>query len=259
MNDLTGRVALVCGASSGIGRAAAVALAGMGATVCGLARREEALADLVAEIEHIGGTGMSLVADMDDLAGLRAAVEGFLDDEGPVNVLVNNSGGPAPGPLLEASEEDLLAGFRRHVLSAHALVKALLPGMLETAYGRIVNIISTSVREPIPGLGVSNTVRAAMAGWAKTLSRELPPGVTVNNVLPGYTATERLRSLGESIAQRTGRSYEDVEDAWLAAVPEGRLAEPGETAAAIAFLASPMAGYIRGQSLAVDGGRLHSI
>jgi 3-oxoacyl-[acyl-carrier protein] reductase len=115
------------------------------------------------------------------------------------------------------------------------------------------------VREPIPNLGVSNTVRAAMAGWAKTLSGELPPGVTINNVLPGFTATERLQSVGESIAERTGTSTDDVEKAWLAQIPEGRLADPAETAALVAFLASPDAAYIRGQSIAVDGGRLRSI
>lgn len=257
--DLRGRHALVCGASSGIGRATALALAGRGASITALARREERLARLASEVEDLGVAGRFLVVDMDDLPSLRASVEDLLEEDGPIEILVNNSGGPAPGPLLSATEEDLLAGFRRHVLAAHALVKALLPGMRESGFGRIVNIVSTSVREPIPGLGVSNTIRAAMAGWSKTLSLELPPGVTINNVLPGYTATERLRALGESIAERTGTTYEEVERGWIANIPEGRLAEPAETAAAVAFLASPAAAYVRGQSLAVDGGRLRSI
>jgi 3-oxoacyl-[acyl-carrier protein] reductase len=145
------------------------------------------------------------------------------------------------------------------VLGAHLLLGLVKPGMEEAGYGRIVNVLSTSVREPIPNLGVSNTIRAAMAGWAKTLSDELGPGITINNVLPGYTATDRLKSLGESVADRTGRTYEDVKKGWLAAIPEGRLADPAETAELIAFLASPDAGYIRGQSIAVDGGRMRSI
>ncbi|HEX9792669.1 MAG TPA: SDR family oxidoreductase, partial [Planctomycetota bacterium] len=145
------------------------------------------------------------------------------------------------------------------VLASHRLVRLLVPGMLEAGYGRIVNVISTSVREPIAGLGVSNTIRGAMAAWAKTLAKELPPGVTINNVLPGFTDTERLASLGASVAARQGTSAAAVRENWLASIPERRLADPAETAAAIAWLCSPEAGYVRGVSLPVDGGRLNSI
>lgn len=147
----------------------------------------------------------------------------------------------------------------RHLFAAHVLVQQLLPGMREAGYGRIINVLSTSVREPIPNLGVSNLTRAAVASWAKTLSGELPPGVTINNVLPGFTDTERLGSLGEDTASRTGTTLEAVRAGWIAQIPEGRLARPEETAEAIAFLASPAAAYIRGHSIPVDGGRLRSI
>ena len=139
------------------------------------------------------------------------------------------------------------------------MVQKLVPGMLEAGYGRIINVVSTSVREPIPNLGVSNTIRGAVASWAKSLSRELPPGITINNILPGFTDTERLSNLKSAVANRTGKTEEEVHNGWLAQVPEGRLARPEELAAAIAFLASPAAAYIRGVSLPVDGGRLRSI
>jgi 3-oxoacyl-[acyl-carrier protein] reductase len=249
--------ALVCGASSGIGRAAALTLARRGATVTALARTEDKLRSLADEAAP--GNVRPLVADMDDIGALRETVAAHLSTTGPVHVLVNNSGGPPPGPLLDATTDDLTAAFGRHVLAAHVIVGLTLPGMREAGYGRIVNVISISVREPIPNLGVSNTIRAAMAGWAKSLSRELPPGITINNVLPGYTATDRLRQLGEAVGAKSNRTYEQVEQAWIATVPEGRLADPEETAGVIAFLASPEAAYVRGQSLAVDGGRLGCI
>jgi 3-oxoacyl-[acyl-carrier protein] reductase len=161
--------------------------------------------------------------------------------------------------LLAASAEELRAAFHRHVLSAHQLLQRVLPGMRAEGYGRMINVLSTSVYEPIPNLGVSNTTRAAMAAWAKSVSRELPSGITINNVLPGFTDTSRLASLKAGISARTGKSHDDVHAGWLAQVPEGRLADPNETAAAIAFLASPDAAYIRGVSLPVDGGRLRGI
>lgn len=256
----TVRHALVCGASSGIGRGAALALAGRGLDVTVLARSGEKLRALVPEMLSAGApAARHLVADHDDRAGLGRAVERLLADRGPVHVLVNNSGGPPPGALLEASDDDFLAAFGRHLLANHLLVRATLPGMREAGWGRIVNVISVSVYEPLPNLGVSNTIRGAVASWAKTLSLELPPGVTVNNVLPGLTATDRLFALVEELAQRTGQSADSIQEAWRAGVPEGRLGRVEELGEVIAFLASDAASYVRGVSLPVDGGRLHGI
>jgi len=258
--SLRGRHALVCGASSGIGRASALALASLGAEVTALARRESLLQQLVPALLSAGATAArALPVDLEDRPALSAAVQRLVADAGPVHVLVNNAGGPPSGPILEATEQDFLVALQRHLIASHLLVRALVPGMTEAGYGRIVNIISLSVREPIVGLGVSNTVRGAMASWAKTLSKELPAAITVNNVLPGYTDTERLQSLQQVIAERTGVTLDDVERGWLDRVPEGRLGTPQELGAAVAFLASPAASYIRGVSLPVDGGRLSGI
>lgn len=257
--SLKGRHALVCGASRGIGRAAAVALAGLGCEVTALARSADKLDKTVSVLREVGcARARKLVVDLDDRAGLREAV-GALVAESPVHILINNTGGPKPGLLIEAEEEALLTGFGRHVLAGQAMVQLCLPGMKAAGYGRIINVISTSVREPIPNLGVSNTIRGAMASWSKTLSRELPPGVTINNILPGYTATDRLAEIAEAKAAKAGSDRAAIEEAWRGEVPERRLGRPEETGAAIAFLASPAAGYIRGVSLPVDGGRLRSI
>lgn len=257
--DLAGKHALVCGASQGIGRATALMLAGRGCEVTVLARRRDALLSLVEEVEAKGGSARILVADLEDRPALKDGVTAHLAAHGPIHILVNNTGGPPAGPLLEATEEDFLAPYGRHLFASHLLVQLLLPGMEKSGYGRIINVLSTSVREPIPNLGVSNTVRAAMASWAKTLSRELPPGITINSVLPGYTDTERLGALAGSISGRTGQSEQEVRSGWIGVTPEGRLGRPEELAAAIAFLASPEAGYVRGVVLPVDGGRLQSI
>lgn len=258
--SLEGRHALVCGASAGIGRAAALALAERGAQITALARGAEKLGSLVPQLLAAGApAARPLAQDLEDRDALVRSVEALVREHGAVHVLVNNTGGPPSGPILAAEPGDFLKAFERHLLAAHVLLQTLLPGMHEAGYGRIVNVISTSVREPIPNLGVSNTIRGAMASWAKTVSRELPPGVTINNVLPGFTDTERLGELKASISKRTGKSPEEVQAAWLATVPEGRLGAPEELAAAIAFLASPAAGFIRGVSLPVDGGRLNSI
>ncbi len=258
--SLTGRHALVCGASAGIGRATALALSSLGAEVTALARSEDKLQTLVKELTEASSlTARYVVADLDDRPALSSKVEGLLAEHGPIHVLINNAGGPPGGPLLEAEDEAFLTAFSRHILAAHRLVKAVLPGMREAGYGRIINVISSSVREPIPNLGVSNTTRGAVASWSKTLSRELPPCVTINNVLPGYTSTGRLASLSQGIAQKRGVTPEQVVEDWCNNVPEGRLGKPEELGAAIAFLASPAASYIRGVSLPVDGGRLRSI
>ncbi len=257
---LSSRHALVCGASAGIGRAAALALAGLGAEVTALARSRDALETLMPELERAGSPrARFVVADHDDRPQLKTAIEGLIQREGPVQVLVNNSGGPPPGPILEAREEDFLAAFGRHLLANHLLVRLTLEGMRTSGYGRIVNIISVSVREPLPGLGVSNTIRGAVASWAKTLSRELPPGITINNLLPGFTGTERLMSLKRQLAEQSGASEDTIQERWQSMIPEGRIGHPEELGAVIAFLASPAASYVRGVSLPVDGGRLQGI
>ncbi|MEA3144026.1 MAG: 3-oxoacyl-[acyl-carrier protein] reductase [Thermoplasmata archaeon] len=258
--DLTGRHALVCGASQGIGQAAAVALAGLGATVTVLARNPAKLASLRPVLAKAGApeTHM-LVADMDDRAGLRAAVAAHLETAGPIHILVNNTGGPAGGPLLEAKEEELVKAHGRHLLASHLLAQLTVPGMREAGYGRIVNVLSSSVREPILGLGVSNTVRAGMAAWSKTLSKELPPHITVNSVLPGYIDTERLATLSADMGLRSGKGQQAIRDQWVNATPEGRLGRPSELGDAIAFLCSPAASFIRGIVLPIDGGRLNTI
>lgn len=255
--DLNGHRALVCGASEGIGRATAVELAAMGARVTVMARSEDKLKNTV---QALAGDGHDhLVADFDDTASLQTLVNGTLAARG-YTVLVNNAGGPPGGPVTQATPDDFLAAFRRHLVASQLLAQGVLPGMRERKFGRIVNIVSTSVYEPIPGLGVSNTVRAAVAGWAKTLAREVAAdGVTVNNVLPGFTNTQRLEKLFGAKAEKTGQMPDAVAKAALETVPAGRFAEPEETAAAIAFLASPAAAYITGVSLPVDGGRLHGI
>lgn len=258
--SLAGRHALVCGASSGIGRAIALALAEHGASVTALARSGDRLEQLVPELKAAGSPVVrSLKVDLSLHQSVQAALDRLIVDVGPVHVLINNAGGPRGGPILDASAEEFTRAFHLHVLTAHLLTRTLLPGMVEAGFGRIVNVISTSVREPIPGLGVSNTIRGAMASWSKTVSKELPQNVTINNVLPGFTATERLESLKEQVAERRAVQPSQVESDWLATVPEGRLGRPEEVAALAAFLCTPAASYVRGQSIAADGGRLNGI
>lgn len=257
---LDGRHALVCGASAGIGRASALALAAAGAELTVLARSAERLQALVPELLRAGAPrARALCADLDDRPALSRAVDALLAEAGPVHVLVNNAGGPPPGPLLDAEEPAFLAAFGRHVLAPHLLVRGCLPGMRAAGFGRIVHIVSLTVREPLPDLGVSNTIRGAVASWAKTLAMELPPGITINCVLPGFTDTERMASLACAIAARDGSSPEAVRAGWCAAIPEGRLGQPCEPAAVVAFLCSPAAAYVRGVALPVDGGRLRSV
>lgn len=257
---LTGRHALVCGASQGIGRATAFELATLGASVTLLSRSADALAALAGELPtgQPGQVHEHVAVDMLDTDALAAAVARIVSLHA-VHVVVNNSGGPPPGPAAGATPDDFLTAFRQHLLAAQVVTQACLPGMRAARYGRVVNVISTSVKEPIPNLGVSNTVRAAVAGWAKTLSAEVAPeGITVNNVLPGYTRTPRLEALVEASC-KAGRSREDVERGLLASVPAARFGDPAEVAAVIAFLASPAAGYVNGVSLSVDGGRTRSL
>ena len=258
--DLGGRHALVCGGSEGIGRSAAIELAQLGADVTLLARREDALREAVAALPRREGQRHgSVVADMADAAALAAAVQS-LTAARPVHILVNNTGGPPGGPAHSADIAAYLDAFHKHLVANQTVLQAVLPGMRATRWGRIVNVISTSVYEPIPNLGVSNTIRGAVAGWAKTLSRELGgDGITVNNVLPGYTRTQRLDQILADRSAASGKSPDEVAAGMLATVPVGRFAEPHETGGVIAFLCTQAAAYVNGQSIAVDGGRMQSI
>lgn len=257
---LSGKHALVCGASQGIGAATAKMLAKAGADVTVCARNEAALSKLCNELASLGnGRHQYLVLDLEHIESIHSAVNGLLEESGNVHILINNAGGPPGGPLIENDVADFHAPFTRHLHAAHTLTQLISPGMESEGFGRIIQIISTSVKEPIPNIGLSNTLRGAMASWAKSMSRELPPCITINNVLPGFTNTGRLNSLASSIKQRTGKSIEEVHDGWMSQVPIERLIEPLETASAITFLTLPASGGIRGVSLAVDGGRLRSI
>ena len=257
---LQGRHALVCGASEGIGRAAATALAELGASVTVLARRPEKLASVRDALPRPAQQAHAMLAcDMSDAAALRAAVE-LLCAQRPVQLLLNNTAGPPGGPAHVAAPEAYLAVFQQHLVANQILLQAVLPGMKAAAWGRIVNVISTSVKEPIVNLGVSNTIRGAVASWAKTLANEIGPfGITVNNVLPGYTRTQRLQQILAERAASSGKTETEIAQGMLATVPAGRFAEPEEIAAAIAFLCSPQAGYINGINLPVDGGRTKSL
>lgn len=259
--DLAGRHALVCGASQGIGRACAVELAHLGAGVTVLARRDEALQQLVAELPrtHAAQLHDFLAVDSGDTDGLRSAVQSLVATQ-PVHILVNNSGGPPPGPAHGAAVEAFLDAYRKHLVANHVLAEIVIPGMQAAGYGRIVNIISTSVKEPIAGLGVSNTTRWAVASWSKTLATELAPlGITVNNVLPGSTKTPRIEQIVATRAAKSGASIADMQHAMEAEIPMRRFAEPAEIAAAVAFLCSPAAAYITGINVPVDGGRTRSL
>lgn len=258
--NLRGRHALVCGASEGIGRATAHELALLGADVTVLARRAELLEAVASALPRKDDQRHGFVAaDVSAHDALRAKVDALVAGK-PVHILVNNTGGPPGGPAHSAEASAYLDAFQRHLLASQVLVQAVLPGMRTDAWGRIVNVVSTSVREPIPNLGVSNTIRGAVAGWAKTLSRELAPqGITVNNVLPGYTETGRIAQILRDRAAATGQAEDEIAEGMRKTVPVGRFARPEEIAAAIAFLCSPAAAYINGVSLAVDGGRMQSI
>ena len=258
--DLSGKHALVCGASEGIGRAAAHELALLGASVTVLARRAEALQAVVDALPARNGQRHGRITADVSQTKARADTVGALAAERRIDILDNNTGGPPGGPVASATADAFLQAFTRHLLANQVLAQAVLPGMQATGWGRIVNVVSTSVREPIQGLGVSNTTRGAVAAWAKTLSREVASqGITVNNVLPGFTETGRIAQIVGDRARNTGKSEQQVADGMKATVPAARFARPEEVAAAIAFLCSPAAGYINGVSLAVDGGRMQSI
>lgn len=258
--DLTGKHALVCGGSEGIGRATALELAQLGADVTLLARRGDALREVVESLPCSGNQRHAhLVADVAKTLELGQSVAALAADR-PVLILVNNTGGPPGGSAHAADISAYLDAFNKHLIANQTLLQAVLPGMRDAQWGRIVNVISTSVYEPIANLGVSNTIRGAVASWAKTLSKELgSDGITVNNVLPGYTRTQRLKQILADRSAATGKSQDEIAKGMLATVPVGRFAQANEVAGMIAFLCSPAAAYVNGQSIAVDGGRMQSI
>ncbi|MFO0827582.1 MAG: SDR family oxidoreductase [Phycisphaerales bacterium] len=256
--SLVGRRALVSGSTQGIGRAIAIALASAGATVDLLARNDQGLAKVLGELPTPNGQKHgTLVADFSDWKSLPPLMAQYLSKAGAVHILVNNTGGPAAGAAIDARPEDYVAAMSMHLASFQALAQACVPGMRDAGYGRIINITSTSVVTPIKGLGVSNTVRAAVANWTRTLASELGRfGITVNNILPGFTKTARLEALFKGKATRAGCTVEEVQNDAVATIPAGRLGAPEEIAAVAAFLASPAASYVNGVNLPVDGGRL---
>ena len=258
--DLKNKNALVCGSTQGIGKAIALELALLGANVTLLARDESKLKSVTAELDSSKGQKHNyLVADFVKPEELKKKVEEHAG-KNSVHILINNTGGPAGGPILEAKTEEFTQAFSNHLLCNHILVQAVVPGMKKEKYGRIINIISTSVKQPIKGLGVSNTIRAAVANWSKTLAGELGPfGITVNNILPGATNTERLNTLIEARAKKAGVTPKEESNEWLKEIPLGRFADASEIAAAAAFLASPAASYINGINVPVDGGRTGSL
>lgn len=256
--DLTGKNALVCGSTAGIGKAIAIELALLGANCFLMARNEDKLKTAVADLSNSGKQNHNyVVADFSNVNSVKTAVESI---ENPIHILINNTGGPPGGPIVDAQIDEFTSAFSMHLLCNHTLVQGVKQGMIDSGYGRIINVISTSVKIPLNGLGVSNTVRGAVGNWSKTMANELGAhGITVNNVLPGATATERLSSIVGNKAQKLGKSEDEVMAQFENAVPMKRVAEPHEVAAAAAFLASPAASYINGINIPVDGGRTGSL
>lgn len=255
--DLEGRSALVCGSTQGIGRAIAEELADMGASVTlvarNLAKLQEVCAELTRERKQVH---QYIQADFSNPTDLKSKMVEYLRQSRSPEILINNTGGPAGGQIIDEPYTKFMDTMTAHLECNHMLAQSLVSGMKDQKFGRIINIISTSVYVPIPGLGVSNTVRGAVASWAKTLSLELGPfGITVNNVLPGFTDTVRLEGIVKAKAQKTGMSEEEVIAAMKQETPARRFGQAHETAAAAAFLASPAAAYINGVSIPVDGGR----
>lgn len=255
--SLEGKTAVVCGATQGIGEAAAQGIADLGAKVVIIARNEEKLKSVKSKLDAINNLDNEyLVADFSNLDDLKSTINSWVAKGNAANILVNNTGGPAGGPANAAGIEEFESAFGMHLLANHTLVQALLPGMKDSGYGRIVNVISTSVKQPLPNLGVSNTIRGAVANWSKTLANELGQfNITVNNVLPGATDTVRLKSIIENKAAKTGQSTDEIGTQMANASPMKRIAQPEEVANAIVFLASPAASYINGINIPVDGGR----
>ena len=259
--DLNNKTALVCGSTQGIGYAVANELALLGANVVLLARDENKLIKVKKDLHNDGTQKHSYIqGDFNEPDQLKVKVERFISETSPIHILINNTGGPPGGPVISARTEEFISAFNLHLISFHGLVQATLNSMKEDSYGRIINIISTSVKQPLNGLGVSNTIRGAVANWAKTLANELGSyNITVNNVLPGATNTARLNSIIDNKAKKMNANSKEVLDQMKKEVPLNRIAEPEEVANAVAFLASPAASYISGINLPVDGGRTKSL
>ncbi len=253
--------AMVCGSSKGIGASTAIELSKLGASITLVARNEESLSEVLEQLDSSMDQKHSyLLADFDNSEKLKNTISDFVENNPPIHILINNSGGPKPGPIINANTDDFINAFNRHLICNHILVQALVPNMKKIGFGRIINITSTSVKEPIKGLGISNTIRGAVATWAKTLSFELGEfGITVNNILPGYTDTQRLQEIFLNKSKKNNYDIESVITDAYSQIPLGRFADPKETAKAICFLASEDASYINGINLPVDGGRLSTL
>lgn len=250
--------AVVCGSTQGIGWATAKLIAHRGGKVTLVARNQEKLKTVLGELT--GSSHDYLVADFSKPDELRSVIQDFVSKGNKPHILINNTGGPKGGPIIEADTSEFLAAFNQHLICNHILVQALYPGMIDNKYGRIINVISTSVKQPLDGLGVSNTVRGAVANWSKTLANELGKyNITVNNVLPGATNTQRLQSIAENKSGKTGKAVDEIFNGMADQSPMKRIAEPEEVAEAIVFLASPRASYINGINVPVDGGRTKSL
>ena len=256
--DLKEKNAIVCGSTQGIGEASAIELAKLGANITLIARNESKLLDVLNDLDKSKGQIHSFICiDFSDSQSLKEKIATLSDD---YQILINNTGGPPGGPITDANPESFEDAFRMHLVNNQLLVQKVIKGMKASNFGRIINIISTSVKAPIPGLGVSNTIRAAVASWAKTLSIEVGAyGITVNNVLPGFTNTNRLKTLITKKAEVQEKTEEQIANAMKSSVPANRFGQANEVANAVAFLCSPAAAYINGINLPVDGGRTASL
>lgn len=258
--NLNGKRALVCGGSAGIGKAAAIELSNLGVTITLVARNEEKLQKAVLDLSKDAGQEHDyLVADFTNPEELKGKiVEATLKKN--YHILINNTGGPKGGAIFSAEVSEFTEAFSQHLVCNQILVQNVVPGMKEEKYGRIINVISTSVKQPIDGLGVSNTIRGAVANWSKTLANELGGyGITVNNVLPGFTATDRLEDIIANASRKFNKTEEEAAQFMRSLVPAKRFAAPEEVAYAIVFLSSSAASYINGINLPVDGGRTKSL